>query len=134
MSSTAGTVAKPYSPSPLKVAPNVDALLLQVDQLQNAVDSDVGERLLEENAWMEHSINRGKEKWQSTSKLLREAFEAYVVLNACIEQLEEETRGSDEKWAHDLQKRRPETSVSELPRVHQRASMYSPITKEFLDD
>lgn len=134
MSSTAGTITEPYSPSPLKVAPNVDALLHQVDQLQNSMDSDVAESLLEENDWLEHSINRGKEKWQSTTKLLREAFEAYVVLNACIEQLEEETGELDEKWAHNLQKRLSETSAPEFPRVQPRASMYSPIAKNFLDD
>ncbi|KAJ9607010.1 hypothetical protein H2204_015711 [Knufia peltigerae] len=134
MSSTTGTVTELYSPSPLKVAPNVDALLHQVDQLQNSVDSDVVESLLEENAWLEHSINRGKEKWQSITKLLREAFEAYVVLNACIEQLEDETTELDKKWAHDLQNRLSGTSAPEFPRVHQRASMYSPIAKDFLDD
>jgi len=134
MSSTTGTVTEPYSPSPLKVAPNVDALLHQVDQLQNSVDSDVVERLLEENAWLEHSIDLGKEKWQSITKLLREALEAYVVLNACIEQLEEETRKLDHKWAHSIQERLSETSAPEFPHVHQRSSMYSPVAKDFLDD
>ncbi|KIW09732.1 hypothetical protein PV08_12016 [Exophiala spinifera] len=132
MSSTTETVTELYSPSPLKIAPNVDVLLHQVDQLQNSVNSDVVERLLEENAWLEHSIDRGKEKWQSTTKLLREAFEAYVVLNACIEQLEQETRELDEKWAGDFQKQLSEISPPELS--YQKASLYSPVAQDLHDD
>jgi len=127
MSST----TKLYSPNPLKAAPNVDSLLDQVDQLQNAMDSDFVERLLEENVWLEHSIKRGEEKWQSTTKLLREAFEAYVVLNACIEDLEKEIRGIDGKWAHELQEGLSEMSVSEFPRGRRKA--FSPIGKGLSD-
>jgi hypothetical protein len=81
----------------------VASLLQQVDQLQTTVDSDVLDRIVEKRVWLEHSVACGKRKWVSTAKLLREAFEAYVVLNACLDDLDHETQAVDDEWARNVQ-------------------------------
>ncbi len=79
--------------------PTVDSLLRQVDQLQDAVDDDILERLVEENALLEKSIECGRQKLVALSNILREAFEGYVVLNAYLENLDRDTRTVREDWA-----------------------------------
>lgn len=76
--------------------PTVDSL---VDQLQDAVDCDILQALEEENACLEQNIRCAEQRMTSIAKILREAFEAYVVLNAYIEKLVDDTKLIEEEWA-----------------------------------
>jgi hypothetical protein len=82
--------------------PTVDSLLRQVDQLQDAVDEDILERLTEENSLLEKSIEYGRHKLMFLSNILREAFEGYVVLNAYLENFERDTHKISEDWAMSI--------------------------------
>ncbi|KIW86672.1 uncharacterized protein Z519_12727 [Cladophialophora bantiana CBS 173.52] len=93
--------------------PTVDSLLRQVDQLQEAVDGDILERLEEENALLEQCIKCGRQKLVSLASILREAFESYVVLNAYLENLQKEERAISEEWASLLQCDTVETAGAE---------------------
>lgn len=78
--------------------PTVDSVLEQVDQLQDAVDCDILQALEEENACLEQNVRCAEQRMTSIAKILREAFEAYVVLNAYLEQLVDDTRLIEEEW------------------------------------
>lgn len=79
--------------------PTVDSLLKQVDQLQDAVDYDTLERLEEENEMLEQSVKRGRQRLLSVANVLREAYEAYVVLNAYLQNFEQDAEAIDVEWA-----------------------------------
>ena len=68
------------------------SILRQVDQLQDAVDEDIIERLREENNLLRKGIERGRQRLASLSRLFQEAFESYVVLNHYLEEFENDTR------------------------------------------
>ena len=74
------------------------SILRQVDQLQNAVDGDIIERLTEENNLLRKDIERGRQRLGSLSRLFQEAFEGYVVLNHYLEEFENDTRKAGEDF------------------------------------
>jgi hypothetical protein len=83
-----------------------------------AVDSDVLDRIAEEKVWLEHSIACRKRKWVTTAKLLREAFEAYVVLTACLDDLDHATQAADDEWARNVQAESQKEARSMAERRH----------------
>jgi hypothetical protein len=72
--------------------PTMKLILQQVDQLQNAVDDDILERLSEENGLLIESLEGGRQRLVSLSRLFQEAFEGYVVLNHYLTKFDNDMR------------------------------------------
>jgi hypothetical protein len=99
MEQTFCSIPGPHDTALFADIPTVDSLLKQVDQLQEAVDYDTLERLEEENEMLEQSVKRGRQRLLSVANVLREAYEAYVVLNAYLQNFEQDAEAIDAEWA-----------------------------------
>jgi hypothetical protein len=99
MEQTFYSIPGPHDTALFADIPTVDSLLKQVDQLQEAVDYDALERLEEENEMLEQSVKRGRQRLLSVANVLREAYEAYVVLNAYLQDFEQDAEAIDAEWA-----------------------------------
>lgn len=99
MEQTFSSIPGPHDTALFADIPTVDSLLKQVDQLQEAVDYDTLERLEEENEMLEQSVKRGRQRLLSVANVLREAYEAYVVLNAYLQNFEQDAEAIDAEWA-----------------------------------
>ena len=78
--------------------PSIESILEQVDQLQNAIDSNVRCDLEEENISLEVSIECARKRLFFTGEVLREAFEAYIVLDSYIQAVKSNTTAIQEEW------------------------------------
>lgn len=81
---------------------NMESMLRQVDQLQDAMYGDMVRRLEEENIFLQWCIRRGRQRLTSISKVFLEAFQSYVVMNAAIEEMQHSMDKMDEEWASFL--------------------------------
>lgn len=79
--------------------PDVESVLEQVDRLQDSIHCDMRERLEEENDYLKRSIRCSEQKLRSTANLLREAFEAYIVLDEYVKRIELDKKVVNDEWA-----------------------------------
>lgn len=83
--------------------PGAKLLLEQVDKLQQESDIRAIERLRDEITLLQNCIARYGRHWQPIFKLLREAFEATVLMEIALEELREVSADAEADWNSSLQ-------------------------------
>jgi hypothetical protein len=76
----------------------VGSILDKVDELQETVDLDIIDRLVDENLLLQQSITCYRQQWTRTLKLLREAFEAAVLLEDILLKCDQAEKAAEVEW------------------------------------
>lgn len=84
-------------------APTVTSLLDALDKYQSDIELDKIERIEEENEMLRKSISSCQRTWYFTVNLLREAFEAMVLLEDSLSNYDKAKKEAKAQWILSFQ-------------------------------
>lgn len=79
------------------------SLLEKVDELQEEAERHAIERLGDERILLQNCIARYRRHWKPIFKLVREAFEATVLMNIALEEWRRASADAEAEWNFSLQ-------------------------------
>ena len=96
---TSSTPTSTYSePHLFSDEPSVSSLIEALDNYQRDMEVDAIDRVRQENELLKQSISSCRSTWYFTLNLLREAFEAMILLEVSLSDYEKALKDGQTQW------------------------------------